>query len=106
MDQSKRGQLLVSHGLSLSKDMCPKTQDERDHMSQILFTSAVRSFMFLEFLRPRGSNIKHKIHMNTYDEVVEYLHRAVKRRERQQKSNSTQQWTAHSGSELHLHFQF
>ncbi|MCF6814764.1 hypothetical protein L3H39_11140, partial [Corynebacterium sp. MC-16] len=28
MDQSKRGLLPVSHGVYLSKDMCPKTQDE------------------------------------------------------------------------------
>ena len=30
MDQSKRGILLMSHGVTLSKDMCPKTQDKRD----------------------------------------------------------------------------
>ena len=35
MKDSKRGFLLISHGISLSKTQCPMTQDERDHMSKI-----------------------------------------------------------------------
>ena len=46
MDQSKRGLLPVSHGVSLSKDMCPKTKDERDSMSRIPYASAVGSIMY------------------------------------------------------------
>ena len=41
MDQSKRGLFPVSHSVYLSKDMFPKTQDERDNMSRIQFVSAV-----------------------------------------------------------------
>ena len=37
----------MSHGVSLSKDICPKTQDERDNMSQISFASAVGSIMYV-----------------------------------------------------------
>ena len=47
MDQSKRGLLPVSHGVYLSKDMCPKTQDERDNMNRISFGSAVGSIMYV-----------------------------------------------------------
>ena len=36
----------MSHGIYLSKDMCPKTQDERDNMSRIPFASAVGSIMY------------------------------------------------------------
>ena len=46
MDQSKRGLLPVSHGISLSKDICPKTQDERNSMSRIPFASVVGSIMY------------------------------------------------------------
>ena len=46
MDQSKRGLLPVSHGITLSNDMCPKTQDERNSMSRISFTSVVGSIMY------------------------------------------------------------
>ena len=46
MDQSKSGLLPMSHGVSLSKDMCPKTKDERDSMSWIPYASAVRSIMY------------------------------------------------------------
>ena len=35
----------ASH-FKLSKDMCPKTQDEIDHMSKIPFASAVGSLMY------------------------------------------------------------
>ena len=36
----------MSHGVYLSKDMCPKTQDERDNISRIPFTSEVESIMY------------------------------------------------------------
>ena len=46
MDQSKRGLLQVSHDVYLSKGMCPKTQDERDNMSRILFALEVESIIY------------------------------------------------------------
>ena len=46
MDQSKRGFLPMVHGVSLSKSMCPKTQEERDHMSRIPYASATGSIMY------------------------------------------------------------
>src|SRR6516165_5133589 len=46
MEQSKRGLLPISHGTSLSKDMSPKTQEEREKMNRILFASAVGSIMY------------------------------------------------------------
>ena len=46
MDQSKKGFLPMSHGISLSKSMCPQTQDERDRMSKIPYASAIGSIMY------------------------------------------------------------
>ena len=46
MEQSKRGLLPMSHGTSLSKDMSPKTQEEREKMNRIPFASAVGSIMY------------------------------------------------------------
>ena len=36
----------MSYGVSLSKELCLKTQDERDHMSRIPYASAIRSIMY------------------------------------------------------------
>ena len=41
MDLSKRGNSPMMHGKNLSKFMCPKTQEERDNMSQIPYASAI-----------------------------------------------------------------
>ena len=46
MEQSKRGLVPMVRGTSLSKDMCPKTKEERDNMSRIPFASAVGSIMY------------------------------------------------------------
>ena len=46
MDLSKRGNLPTTHGIYLSKSMCPKTQDERQRMSQIPYASAIGSIMY------------------------------------------------------------
>lgn len=47
MEQSKRGLLLMSHGVNLSKSMSPKTQDEREHMNKIPYASAIGSIMYV-----------------------------------------------------------
>ena len=41
MEQSKRGNIPMSQGITLSKSMCPKTQDERTHMTMIPYASAI-----------------------------------------------------------------
>ena len=46
MEQSKRGVIPIIHGITLSKSMCPRTQDERTHMSLIPYASAIRSIMY------------------------------------------------------------
>ena len=46
MKNSKRGFLLMSHGISLNKTQCPMTQDERDRMSKIPYAFAIGSIMY------------------------------------------------------------
>ena len=46
IENSKRGFLPMSYRISLSKTQCPMTQDERDRMSKIPYTSAIGSIMY------------------------------------------------------------
>ena len=46
MENSKRGLIPMSHGISLSKKMSPQTSEEREHMSKIPYASAIRSIMY------------------------------------------------------------
>ncbi|KAL4285029.1 hypothetical protein GQ457_16G019150 [Hibiscus cannabinus] len=46
MEESKRGFLPMRHGISLSKEMCPSTPQERERMSQIPYASAIGSTMY------------------------------------------------------------
>ena len=46
MPDSKRGYLPMSHGITLSKSQCPNTKDEREHMSNIPYASAIGSIMY------------------------------------------------------------
>ncbi|KAK8554827.1 hypothetical protein V6N13_118508 [Hibiscus sabdariffa] len=46
MEESKRGFLLMRHGISLSKEMCPSMPQERERLSQIPYTSAIGSIMY------------------------------------------------------------
>ncbi|KAK8538769.1 hypothetical protein V6N12_034477 [Hibiscus sabdariffa] len=46
MEESKRGFLPMRHGISLSKEMCPSTPQERERMSQIPYDSAIGSIMY------------------------------------------------------------
>ena len=46
MDQSKKGLIPITHGVTLSKSLCPWTQDERTHMSLIPYASVVGSIMY------------------------------------------------------------
>ena len=46
MDQSKKGYLPMSHGIYLSKDMCPKTDVEVHNMQNVPYASAVGSIRY------------------------------------------------------------
>ncbi|KAK8610748.1 hypothetical protein V6N13_081904 [Hibiscus sabdariffa] len=46
MEESKRLFLPMRHGISLSKEMCPSTPQERERMSQIPYASAIGSIMY------------------------------------------------------------
>ncbi|WRX12996.1 Integrase [Theobroma cacao] len=46
MMESKKGHLPMSQSIYLSKDMCPKNQEEKDRMDKIPYASAIRSIMY------------------------------------------------------------
>ncbi|KAK8636447.1 hypothetical protein V6N13_124193 [Hibiscus sabdariffa] len=46
METSKKGFLPMTHGISLSKELCPSTSQERERMSQIPYASAIGSIMY------------------------------------------------------------
>ncbi|KAK8705107.1 hypothetical protein V6N13_048715 [Hibiscus sabdariffa] len=46
MEASKKGFLPMTHGISLSKEMCPSTSQERERMSQIPYASAIGSIVY------------------------------------------------------------
>ncbi|KAK8636820.1 hypothetical protein V6N13_064257 [Hibiscus sabdariffa] len=46
MEASKKGFLPMTHGISLSKEICPSTSQERERMSQIPYASAIGSIMY------------------------------------------------------------
>ncbi|KAK8547476.1 hypothetical protein V6N12_031613 [Hibiscus sabdariffa] len=46
MEESKREFLPMRHGISLSKEMCPSTPQERERISQIPYASAIGSIMY------------------------------------------------------------
>ncbi|GKA56776.1 UDP-glucuronosyl/UDP-glucosyltransferase [Tanacetum coccineum] len=43
---SKKGDLPLQHGIKISKDLYPKTNDELDKMSRVLYASAIGSIMY------------------------------------------------------------
>ena len=58
IDESKNGFLLISHEVHLSKDMCPKTHEEGEHMDRIPYASMIRSIMYVMLCtRPDVSHI-------------------------------------------------
>lgn len=46
MHNSKKGLLPFRHGITLSKDQCPNTLDEKDKMKTVPYASAVGSLMY------------------------------------------------------------
>ena len=50
MQDSKKGFLPMSHGVSLYKSQCPSTPDEQDKMSVIPYASSIGSIMYAMLL--------------------------------------------------------
>ena len=46
MQDSKKGNLPSRHGISLSKEQCPKTPQEKESMSRVPYATAVGSLMY------------------------------------------------------------
>ena len=46
MQNFKKRFILFSHGISLSKEQCPKTPEQIERMKGILYASTVRSLMY------------------------------------------------------------
>ena len=46
MEQSKRGYIPMVSGITLSKSLCPQTQDERTCMNMIPYASTIGSIMY------------------------------------------------------------
>ena len=46
MQESKKGNLPSRHGISLSREQCPKTTQEKESMSRVPHASAVGSLMY------------------------------------------------------------
>ncbi|KAL8115939.1 hypothetical protein AgCh_022437 [Apium graveolens] len=47
IQNAKRGYVPVSQGITISKDQCPKSLDEKDHMNKVPYTSAIGSIMYV-----------------------------------------------------------
>ena len=50
MENSKRGLIPMSHGVSLSETMSPKTPEERERISNIPYASAIGYIMYAMFM--------------------------------------------------------
>ena len=46
MENVKKGFLPMSHGTTLCKSQCPKSTDERNRMTKVLYVSAIGSIMY------------------------------------------------------------
>ncbi|GJU09438.1 hypothetical protein Tco_1131834 [Tanacetum coccineum] len=46
MENSKKRNLPLHHGIKISSDLCPKTDDELDKMSRVPYASAIGSIMY------------------------------------------------------------
>nr|GEX66378.1 hypothetical protein [Tanacetum cinerariifolium] len=53
MENSKKENLPLHHGIKISKDLCPKTDDELDKMSRVPYASAIGSIMYLRNTKDR-----------------------------------------------------
>ncbi|KAA0034962.1 gag/pol protein [Cucumis melo var. makuwa] len=86
MHNSKKGLLLYRYGIHLSKEQCPKTPQEVEDMSNILYASAVGSLMYAMLCtRPdicylvgivsRYQSNPRRDHWTTVKNILKYLRR-------------------------------
>ena len=47
MQKSKRGFLLMTHGINLSKTQCPKTQNEKELINKIPYALTIGSIIYV-----------------------------------------------------------
>ncbi|GKC19029.1 retrotransposon protein, putative, ty1-copia subclass [Tanacetum coccineum] len=53
MENSKKRNLPLHHGIKISKDLCPKTDEELDRVSRVPYASAIGSIMYaMTYTRP------------------------------------------------------
>ncbi|GKD44212.1 hypothetical protein Tco_1268857 [Tanacetum coccineum] len=53
IENSKKGNLPLHHGIKISKDLCSKTNEELDRMSRVPYASVVGSIMYaMTCIRP------------------------------------------------------
>ena len=101
MENSKKGYLLIGHGIILSKKDCPTTPEEREHMSQILYALMVDSIIYtmicirldlvysLGVVRKYQSNLGEN-HLKVVKAILKYS------------KNIRNQWLVYGGSDLSL----
>ena len=88
MQDSKKGFLPMSHGITLSKNQCPMTSDELERMSVILYASTIRSIMYDMFCRrpdvsyalsitSRYKSNPAEVHWVTVKNIIKYLRRTM-----------------------------
>ena len=86
MQDSKKGFLPFRHGISLSKDQCPKTPDEMEKMKAVPYASAVGSLMYAMLCtRPdicfavgmvsRYQSNPGQVHWTAVKHIIKYLKR-------------------------------
>ena len=46
MQEAKRGYVPMSHGITISKENCPKSSDEKDRKNKVPYASAIGSIMY------------------------------------------------------------
>ena len=46
MQEAKRGYVPMSHGITISKEDCPNSSDEKDRMNKVPYASAISSIMY------------------------------------------------------------
>nr|GEV88600.1 hypothetical protein [Tanacetum cinerariifolium] len=84
MENSKKGNLPFHHGIKICNDLCLKTNEDPDRMSQVLYASAIGSIMYaMTYIRPNVffalsmvSQHQHnpgKGHWTTVKNILKYL---------------------------------
>nr|GEU29208.1 retrotransposon protein, putative, Ty1-copia subclass [Tanacetum cinerariifolium] len=71
IENSKKGNLPLHHGIKIRKDLCPKTDEELDRMSRVPYASVVGSIMYaMTCTRPDVSfalSMLSRHHQNPYE---------------------------------------